>query len=178
MKGKWSYLVVILAVLGYFGGRYIYFYPKYDDGDVVRDFSATLVDSSEFQLSDLRGSYVLLDFWGSWCGPCRVENPGLVQLYKDYNSGVFENASGFHIVSIALESSERSWKAAIARDGLYWKYHIGEFNRFRSPLAQLYGVRELPTKYLLGPDGEVILVNPGVGQIRDTLENLAQAAKH
>ena len=176
MKGYWWYIVVLIGVAAYYGGRYLYFLPKYGDGEQVEDFSAQLIDGSEFALSDLRGKYVLIDFWGSWCGPCRQENPYLVQLYNAFQGQTFSGAEGFEIVSIAIETSERSWKSAIQRDGLVWPYHIGQFDRFKSPIARQYGVREIPTKYLVGPRGNIISVNPSVQEVYDLLssEDLAR----
>ena len=120
-------------------------------GDNAPNFEATLVDGTEFQLSDLRGQYVLLDFWGSWCGPCRRENPNLVQFYKDHKDEVT-------IVSIALEKNNDYWKHAIMKDGLEWKYHIVEVGRFvfTSGIAKKFGVSAIPTKILISPEGIIL----------------------
>ena len=118
-------------------------------GDNAPNFEATLVDGTEFQLSDLRGQYVLLDFWGSWCGPCRRENPNLVQFYKDHKDEVT-------IVSIALEKNNDYWKHAIMKDGLEWKYHIVERFVFTSGIAKKFGVSAIPTKILISPEGIIL----------------------
>ena len=151
-------LVVGLAV------RYFYFQPRFDSGENLPDFSATLLNGESFQLSDLRGNYVLVDFWGSWCGPCRVENPRLVALYKKYNGRKFEGAEGFEILSVGIEKNENSWKKAIEKDGLSWKYHVLDltesFKFFNSEIASQFGVKQLPSKYLLDKNGVIISVDP------------------
>ena len=171
MKRNWWYIVLLLGVLALYGGRYLYFLPKYHDGEQAEEFDAVLLNGNAFALSELRGSYVLLDFWGSWCGPCRRENPDLVELYNTFHNADFNGAEGFEIVSVGIESNERNWKLAIQRDGLVWPYHIGQFERFRSPIARQYGVREIPTKYLVDPKGNIISVNPSFKEIYDLLSS-------
>jgi thiol-disulfide isomerase/thioredoxin len=167
VKGSYWYLIIIAAVLLYYAGRYIYFMPKYGSGQDAPGFTAQLMNGEEFSLSNLRGQYVLLEFWGSWCGPCRQENPLIVQLYQRYRE------EAFTVVSIGIETSADRWKRAIQYDGLEWDYHIGQFNNFKSEIAQLYGVRQLPTKYLIDPKGQIIAVNPTIVEVEEILsENL------
>lgn len=167
MKGNYWFLIIIAAIALYYAGRYFYFMPKYKEGHKAPEFTAELIDGRQFSLSDLGGRYVLLDFWGSWCGPCRQENPLIVQLYMRYQD------AGFTVVSVGIESSAERWRQAIERDGLIWDFHIGQFDNFKSPIAQQYGVRQLPTKYLIGPHGGIIAVNPSVVEVEEILsENL------
>jgi thiol-disulfide isomerase/thioredoxin len=165
---KLSILIPILIVLFYIG-KYFYLKPKFKSGDKAIDFSAKLMDGSQFNISDLKGKYVLLDFWGSWCGPCRADNPNIVALNETYNGKTFSDASGFEIVSIGVERNEASWKKAIAQDGLVWKYHILQTDNFKSPIPMLYSVREIPTKYLLDTEGNVIFTNPSFAEISNFL---------
>lgn len=166
---KSSTLLLVIMVLGYLAYTYIYKAPKYTDGEAVADFQTELIDGTPFKLSEMQGKYVLLDFWGSWCGPCRMESPALVKLYKDFGNATFKNASGFNIVSVAIETSEESWKKAILADQLAWKYHIVQKDRFKSEIAQLYKVREIPTKYLLDTNGNVLMVNPSFKELSEFL---------
>lgn len=169
MKWKWVNsalnILLIIIVLGYIA-NYFYRLPKFNEGEKVKDFQAELLNGNTFHLSDLKGNYVLLDFWGSWCGPCRKENPELVSLHKQLQPVTIENAGGFDIVSVAIETRKENWINAITKDGLDWTYHIGQFDRFDSPIAKLYGVREIPTKYLINPEGMIIMVNPSIEEVQ------------
>jgi thiol-disulfide isomerase/thioredoxin len=170
MTNKVLQIILLVILVGYVI-NYFYRKPKLAEGQKALDFSAELISGEKFQLTDLRGRYVLLDFWGSWCGPCRKENPALVELYHETRDKTYKDASGFDIISVAIETKKSAWLKAVQSDGLVWPYQIGEFERFSSPVASLYKVREIPTKYLLDTSGVVILVNPKVEDIRQFLKD-------
>ncbi len=132
-----------------------------DIGQAAPTFEATLKNGNDFNLDDLKGKYVLIDFWGSWCGPCRKEFPFLRELYTKYNSASFSDADGFEIVSIALEKSVDRTSSIIEKEQLDWPYHIVDVSRFvlMSSYAQLYGVKEIPTKVLINPKGLIMGTN-------------------
>jgi thiol-disulfide isomerase/thioredoxin len=163
-----STLVPILAIALYFGGRYIYFRPSHTQGEKAPAFSAMLANGEAFSLAEMEGRYVLLDFWGSWCPPCRAQNPKWVALHRQYEE------KGFAIVSIGVETKEDRWANAIRNDSLYWSYHIldkaGSLRFFDSPLAVLYGVKQLPTTFLLDPQGMIIAYDPKPRQVEAILE--------
>lgn len=135
-------------------------------GDMAPDFEMTGRGNSTERLSDYIGQYVLLDFWGSWCGPCRKENPALVELYNEMSNQKLDGGHRFTILSIGLETSEANWRRAIEQDGLIWPHHYTDLSRMKSPIAQLYGVREIPTKFLINPDGYIVGINQTTQEIK------------
>ncbi len=157
-------IVLILLSIGMII-NYFYRKPVQKKGDTASDFEAVLISGEKFKLSDLKGKFVLLDFWGSWCGPCRRENPNLVELYQKTRQLNFE------IVSIGIETSESSWKNAIAKDHLNWPLHIGQFDRFSSPIVQLFKIKQIPTKLLIDPNGTIISVNPDMDSVIELLKD-------
>lgn len=166
---KYGFLALIAIIGAIWLGQYLYFKPKYVNGETAPDFEMTLINGTEMKFSDLKGNYVLLDFWGSWCGPCRQDNPNLVKLYEEFHGQRFDDADDFEIVSIGLEMKEERWKKAIAKDRLFWKYHHADFDRMNSPIGKKYGVREIPTKYLITPDGYIAGVNQSYEEIQKFL---------
>jgi thiol-disulfide isomerase/thioredoxin len=165
--------VLLVGMVALFIGRYFYTKPRHINGEAAPDFTAQTLDGRQVSLSNLKGKYVLIDFWGSWCGPCRAENPRLVSLYRKYRDTRFKDADGFEIVSIAVEKDPERWQRAIRADNLLWPYHIldqaSSLKFFDSPLASLYGVKALPTKYLLNGDGVIIGVNLSAEEIEKAL---------
>jgi len=166
---KITNILLALAIIGFIGYK-IYQMPKFSDGEIAPGFQAELIDGKSFNLSDLNGNYVLLDFWGSWCGPCRIESPDLVKLYNTFKGKSFSDAKSFDIVSVAIETNEKRWKQAISKDKLNWPYHIVQLDRFKGAIAKEYGVREIPTKYLLDTNGEILMVNPSFKELHSFLK--------
>jgi peroxiredoxin len=103
-------------------------------------------------LSSLRGKYVLLDFWASWCRPCRIENPHLVKNYKKYNE------KGFEIFQVSLDKEQKSWTSAIESDRLAW-IHVSDLQYWNSAAAKLYQVQAIPANFLLDKNGKIIAKN-------------------
>ncbi|HMQ08771.1 MAG TPA: TlpA disulfide reductase family protein [Saprospiraceae bacterium] len=162
--------ILLIALIAGYGFYYWSKKPSFSNGDTAPDFTAELEDGSPFALNDLTGYYVLIDFWGSWCGPCRKENPDLVKLYYKFSKEEFKDAKGFEIVSIGVENHYSSWKSAIEKDGLVWPYHIPQMERFKSDIVSLYKVKEVPTKFLLNPKGEMMAINASALEMDRLLE--------
>lgn len=130
-------------------------------GSVAPDFSQETPDGKILKLSDLRGKYVLIDFWASWCGPCRRENPNVVRMYEQYKE------KGFEILGVSLDQSRERWLDAIAADGLKWP-QVSDLKGWANVVAQNYEVSSIPKTILVDPKG-VIVAKDLRGQ---TLENM------
>jgi thiol-disulfide isomerase/thioredoxin len=168
-------LIVLVAIGLYLGGRHVYFQPSYEAGEMAPAFTAELPSGKTFSLEDLRGDYVLIDFWGSWCPPCRKENPELMRLSNTFQSADFQEAEGFHVVAIGVEKDAVRWRNAIERDELALGYHILDqatsLRFFDSAIAKLYGVKQVPTKFLVGPKGELLIVDGSLEEIEAYLQS-------
>lgn len=131
----------ILAILG-----------KRQVGVKVMDFTQPDTNGRSFSLSSLRGKYVLLDFWASWCGPCRTENPNVVKAYNELKGKNFE------IVSISLDNNRAAWLNAINKDGMPW-LHVSDLKGWKNDVAILFNIQSIPQNFLINPEGTIIAIN-------------------
>ncbi len=121
-------------------------------GGEAPDFGQATPEGKLLKLSDLRGKVVLIDFWASWCGPCRRENPNVVKLYNTYKD------KGFEILGVSLDRDKQRWLDAIAQDGLTWP-HVSDLQQWSNAAAQLYGVNSIPHTVLVDKQGRIIARN-------------------
>ncbi|WMJ71672.1 redoxin domain-containing protein [Cytophagaceae bacterium ABcell3] len=140
--------------------------PEIKVGDPAPDFTLKDPKGNEISLSQLRGKVVLLDFWASWCMPCRMANPEVVELYESYKS------LGFDIFSVSLDAQKEAWEKAIKNDGLSWPNHGSELSGWGSQACELYGVEAIPSMFLIDENGIIIGKNLDERQLAKQLNQL------
>lgn len=123
-------------------------------------------DGKDLRLSDLRGKVVLIDFWASWCRPCRAENPNVVRLYNRYRD------KGFEIFSVSLDNNRDAWLRAINVDGLVWPNHVSDLRGWSSAAGRLYGISSIPATVLVDRDGKVLARNLRGQQLEQKLKEI------
>jgi len=123
-----------------------------DVGGMAPDFTLNTPEGTPLSLSSLRGKIVLVDFWASWCVPCRKENPNVVMVYNQFKD------KGFDILGVSLDREKGAWEKAIADDKLTW-HHVSDLKYWQSEAAVKYGIQSIPSTLLLDKDGKIIAKN-------------------
>lgn len=153
--------------LGKFTDSLITASSKLSVGQQAPDFAGPMPSGGTMKLSDLKGKYVLLDFWASWCGPCRGENPNVVKAYNTYKD------KNFDVLSVSLDrpGQKDKWVEAIEKDGLAW-HHVSELKWWQGNISKLYLIGSIPQNFLIDPSGKIIAINLRGEALQEKLNTL------
>lgn len=134
-------------------------------GKKAPDFSAPSPDGKTISLKESLGKVTIIDFWASWCGPCRMENPNVVALYNELHE------KGLNIIGVSLDREETKWKEAIEKDGLVWN-HVSNLKFWQDPIAEMYNVKAIPTTFILDENGVIIAKDLRGAELKTKIEEL------
>ena len=136
-------------------------------GVMAPDFEEKTAEQIGIKLSTFRGQYVLVDFWASWCGPCRQENPNVVRAYETFKD------KNFTILGVSIDEKPDAWTKAVKADGLVWTQLLDRTNK----IAELYGINAIPKNFLVDPNGKIIAKNLRGPALAQKLSEVLKAEK-
>ena len=134
-------------------------------GETILDFTQNDVEGRPVSAADFRGKYVFIDFWASWCGPCRAENPNVLKAYNTYKD------KNFTVLGVSLDDDGARWKKAIEEDGLPW-VQVSDLKGFENEISGYYGIRGIPSTLLVDPEGKIIAKDLRGDELHQKLEEI------
>jgi len=143
-------------------------------GPLAPEITFENTEGIETTLSSMKGNIVLIDFWASWCRPCRVKHPELVATYQEFKDQPFKQANQFDIFSVSLDKSKTAWLKAIEQDKLEWDNHVSDLKGWQSEVVKTYGIRGIPQNVLLDAEGRIIGRNLHGEQLKKVLQSLQE----
>ncbi|MCT4616468.1 MAG: TlpA family protein disulfide reductase [Marinifilaceae bacterium] len=141
-------------------------------GKKIPNITAKSTENKEISLYSIKDKLILVDFWASWCPPCRAENPFLNNVYTKYKDKKFKGGNGFTIYSFSLDKKKSSWIAAIKKDKLIWENHVSELAGWNSDTAYKFNIMSIPSNFLIDSNGIIIAKNLRGHQLEETLKKL------
>lgn len=142
-------------------------------GSMAPEIELPTAEGDIFKLSELKGKVVLINFWASWCKPCRKKAPELVEIYKEYKNDTFENGeSGFEILSVSLDRNAKTWKSSIQKDSIGEFVNVGDMRGWKCSAAKTYNIKSIPSSVLLDGNGKIIALNLSPQQLEKKLKHL------
>ncbi|MDP4263671.1 MAG: TlpA disulfide reductase family protein [Bacteroidota bacterium] len=155
--------ILVLSLLFFFNGLYAQQLPNITDNRV--QIKLPTVKGDSLSLASLKGQVILLDFWASWCGPCRASNKQLVKLYARYK------AKGFEIFSVSLDQDKRDWQKAIAKDKISW-LQVNDPRGWNAQTAIDWNISQIPTSFLINKKGDVVSIDPEGRELEESVKKL------